>query len=153
VEGAGSGLPKTLASVGIGGAMDSRSSARPRKVASFGPKSSTATQVASGAHLLVDVEFGRQGHRRLGRNERAGHDAKDAPRGRLLYALSQGPGVPGALPGSPAEPNSSSLVKVNQDGTFSVIIDSLNLPTSLEIIKTTAYVATLNGEIWKIDGV
>ena len=39
------------------------------KVVTFGPKSTTATQVASGAPLLVDVEFGR-GHR--------------------LYALSQG---------------------------------------------------------------
>ena len=39
------------------------------KVVSFGPKSPTATEVASGASLLVDVEFGR---------------------GRTLYALSQG---------------------------------------------------------------
>ena len=39
------------------------------KVVSFGPKSPTATEVASGARLLVDVEFGR---------------------GRRLYALSQG---------------------------------------------------------------
>ena len=36
---------------------------------SFGPKSPTATEVASGARLLVDVEFGR---------------------GRDLFALSQG---------------------------------------------------------------
>ena len=39
------------------------------KVVAFGPKSPTATEVASGASLLVDVEFGR---------------------GRTLYALSQG---------------------------------------------------------------
>src|SRR5512133_2411342 len=39
------------------------------KVVSFGPKSPTATEVASGARLLVDVEFGR---------------------GRRLYARSQG---------------------------------------------------------------
>ena len=31
------------------------------KVVSFGPKSATATEVASGSPLLVDVEFGR-GH-------------------------------------------------------------------------------------------
>src|SRR3984893_14417612 len=62
------------------------------KVVSFGPKSTSATEVASGASLLVDVEFGR---------------------GRQLYALSQGPGGPGAPPGSPAQPNSGSLVKVN----------------------------------------
>ena len=101
------------------------------KVVSFGPKSTSATEVASGASLLVDVEFGR---------------------GRQLYALSQGPGVPGAPPGSPAQPNSGSLVEVNGDGTLTVILDDLNLPTSLEFIGTTAYVVTLTGEIWKIDG-
>jgi hypothetical protein len=102
------------------------------KVVAFEPKSSVATEVASGASLLVDVEFGR---------------------GRLLYALSQGPGVPGAPPGSPAQPNTGSLVKVNRDSTFTVITDSLDRPTSLEFIGTTAYVVTLTGEIWKIDGV
>jgi hypothetical protein len=54
------------------------------KVVAFvvlGPQAPTATEVASGASLLVDVEFGR---------------------GRRLYALSQGPGVPGAPDGSPA---------------------------------------------------
>ena len=73
-------------------------------------------------------------------------------RGRSLYALSQGPGVQGAPPGSPAQPNSGSFVEVNTDGTFTVIVDELNLPTSLEFIGTTAYVVTLTGEIWKIDG-
>jgi hypothetical protein len=102
------------------------------KVVAFGPKSSTVREVASGAPLLVDVEFGR---------------------GRLLYALSQGPGVDGAPPGSPAQPDSGALVKVNGDGTFTVITDGLNLPTSLEFIGNTAYVVTLTGEIWRIDDV
>jgi hypothetical protein len=102
------------------------------KVVAFGPKSPTATEVASGAPLLVDVEFGR---------------------GRRLYALSQGPGVPGADPGSPAQPNTGALVEVNGDGTFTVITDGLDRPTSLELIGTTAYVVTLTGEIWRIDGV
>ena len=102
------------------------------KVVAFGPKSPTATEVASGAPLLVDVEFGR---------------------GRRLYALSQGPGVPGAPPGSPAQPNTGALVEVNGDGTFTVIIDGLDRPTSLEFIGNTAYVVTLTGEIWKIDRV
>jgi hypothetical protein len=101
------------------------------KVVSFGSKSTSATMVASGASLMVAVKFGR---------------------GRSLYGLSQGPGVLGAPPGSPAQPNSGSFVKVNGDGTFTVIVDELNLPTSLEIIGTTAYVVTLTGEIWKIDG-
>jgi sugar lactone lactonase YvrE len=101
------------------------------KVVSFGPKSATATQVASGSPLLVDVEFGR---------------------GSTLYALSQGVGS-GGPPGSPALPDTGALVKVNGDGTFTAVIDGLNRPTSLEFIGTTAYVVTLGGEIWKIDGV
>lgn len=101
------------------------------KVVSFGPKSATATEVASGSPLLVDVEFGR---------------------GRTLYALSQGVGS-GDPAGSPALPNTGALVKVNRDGTFTVVTEPLNQPTSLEFIKNTAYVVTLGGEIWKIKGV
>ena len=62
------------------------------KVVSFGPKSATATEVASGSPLLVDVEFGR---------------------GHTLYALSQGIGS-GDPAGSPALPNTGALVKVNR---------------------------------------
>jgi hypothetical protein len=101
------------------------------KVVSFGPKSPTATEVASGASLLVDVEFGR---------------------GRNLYALSQG-AFGGGPPGSPAEPNTGSLVTVNGNGTFTVVADGLDRPTSLEFIGNTAYVVTLSGEIWKFDDV
>jgi hypothetical protein len=101
------------------------------KVVSFGPKSPTATEVASGARLLVDVEFG----------------------GGRLYALSQGIFPVGSPPATPAEHYTGSLVKVNGDGTFTVIMDSLDQPTSLEFIGNTAYVVTLTGEIWKIDGV
>jgi sugar lactone lactonase YvrE len=98
------------------------------KVVSFGPKSSTVTEVASGAPLLVDVEFGR---------------------GSTLYALSQGV-FGGGAPGSPAAPNTGSLVKVNRDRTFTVVADGLDRPTSLEFIGNTAYVVTLGGEIWKL---
>jgi hypothetical protein len=101
------------------------------KVVAFGPKSPTATEVASGASLLVDVQFG--------------------PR-RRLYALSQGD-YSGLGEGSPALPNTGALVQVNGDGTFTVVIDGLDRPTSLEFIGNTAYVVTLTGEIWKIDGV
>jgi hypothetical protein len=39
------------------------------------------------------------------------------------------------------------------DGTFSVLVDRLNLPTSLDFVGDTAFVVTLNGEVWKIDNV
>ena len=102
------------------------------KVVSFGSSSLIAVEVASGAPLLVDVEFGR---------------------GRTLYALSQGDFPPGAPDGSPALPNTGELVAVKSDGTFTVAVDGLNQPTSLEFIGNTAYVVTLGGEIWKIDNV
>ena len=102
------------------------------KVVAFRPNSPTVRDVAAGSRLLVDVEFG--------------------PRHRL-YALSQGFFTPGNPEGSPAEPNTGALVKANRDGTFRVVIDRLNQPTSLEFIGKTAYVVTLGGEIWKINGV
>ena len=88
--------------------------------------------MAAGSRLPVDVEFG--------------------PRQRL-YALSQGVFPPGNPEGSPALPNTGALVKANRDGSFSVVIDRLNQPTSLEFIGKTAYVVTLGGEIWKIKDV
>ena len=66
--------------------------------------------------------------------------------------LSQGD-WDGRFPGSPVLPDTGALVKVNRDGTFTVIIDGLDRPTSLEFIGKTAYVVTLDGEIWKIDNV
>ena len=102
------------------------------RVVAFGPNSSTATEIASGARLVVDVEFGR---------------------GRTLFALSQGFFVPGHPEGSPAEPETGALVEVNGDGTFTTLFEPLDRPTSLELIGTTAYVVTLGGEIWKIENV
>jgi hypothetical protein len=84
--------------------------------------------VASGVPFLLDVEFGGGG----------------------LYALSHwtfDPITDGAVP------NIGALGKVNGDRTFKVITNGLNQPTSLEFIGKTAYVVTLTGEIWKIDGV
>src|SRR5438093_7186300 len=101
------------------------------KDVSFAPNSPTATEVASGAPLLVDVEFG----------------------GDRLYALSQGIFPVGSPPATPALPNTGALVKVNVDGTFTDVFHPLNQPTSLEFIGNTAYVVTLTGQIWKIDGV
>jgi sugar lactone lactonase YvrE len=102
------------------------------KIVSFQPKSPTATDVASGGRLLVDVEFAR------------GHE---------LYALAQGTWPLGNAEGSPALPNTGSLLRVNANGTFTHVADGLNQPTSLEFIGDTAYVVSLPGEIWKIDNV
>jgi len=99
------------------------------RVVAFGSKLPVTT-VAAGAPLLVDVEF--------------------AP-GRTLYALAQGIWN-GVSEGSPALPFTGALVQANEDGTFTVILGGLDRPTSLEFIGNTAYVVTLTGEIWKIDG-
>ncbi|MEL4318590.1 ScyD/ScyE family protein [Leifsonia sp. YIM 134122] len=98
------------------------------KVVSFGRWNPNPRDVASGYSLLVDVEYGACG----------------------LYALSQGDS-PGAVPeGSPALPDSGELLKVNRNGTFSVVVDGLDLPTSVDFRGDTAYVVTLGGEVWKI---
>ena len=73
--------------------------------------------------------------------------------GHSLYALSQGFFVPGHPEGSPAEPNTGSLLRVTDDGSFTPVVDGLNQPTSLEFIGDTAYVVMLSGEVWKIDDV
>jgi hypothetical protein len=101
------------------------------RVVVFGPKSTTATEIAAGARLAVDVEFGR---------------------GRTLFALSQG-FWDGPFEGTPALPNTGALMRVNRHGTLTTVIDGLDRPSSVEIIKNTAYVVTLSGEIWKIDNI
>lgn len=99
------------------------------KVLSFSPRDLTGTEIASGFSLLVDVEFGRCG---------------------AIYALSQGDS-PGEVPaGSPALPDSGELIEANGDGTFSVVIDGLNLPTSVDIVRDTALIVTLNGDVLKV---
>jgi len=69
---------------------------------------------------------------------------------RALFALAQGEFTPGNPDGSPANPNTGKLLKVDGQGGFNVIVRGLNQPTSLELIGETAYVVTLGGEIWKI---
>ena len=102
------------------------------KIVSFQPGSNSVTQVASGGRLLVDVEFGPR------------HD---------LFALAQGEFPAGDPPGSPANPNTGELLRVDGQGGFDVVAEGLNQPTSLEFIGKTAYIVTLGGEIWKIDDV
>ena len=98
---------------------------------SFGPKSLDPVEVASGARMLVDVEYGL---------------------GQTLYALAQGQWDQ-VFPGSPAIPYDGSLLEINEDGTFTVVADGLNLPTSVEFIGNTAYVVGLAGEIFRIPNV
>jgi hypothetical protein len=101
------------------------------KVVAFRAYSQTTKEIISGASLLVGVNFGCDGQ---------------------LYALSHGPGVPGAPAGSPAQPNSGAFVRANNDGTFSFLVDGLNLPASFDFIGSTAYVVTLSGDVLKISG-
>jgi hypothetical protein len=106
------------------------------KVMSFTLNSPSATQVASGAGLdhiglFVDVEFGL---------------------GNSLYALAQG-NWNGPYEGTPADPNTGALLKVNPDGTTSILVAGLNQPTSMEFIGNTAYVVSLAGQVWKIENV
>lgn len=101
------------------------------KVVSFSLNSPSVTSVASGAPLMVDVEFGR---------------------GQTLFALSQGDWS-GNPEGYPALPNTGSLLRVNADGTFSVLADELDRPTSFEIIGNTAYIVTYAGEVWTVDNI
>src|SRR5688572_7346752 len=101
------------------------------KVLTFEEGSSTATQIASGIRLAVDVEFGR---------------------GRTLFALSQG-FWDGPFEGAPAEPNTGALMRVHADGSLTTVVDGLNQPTSMEIIGNTAYVVTLGGEVWTVTGI
>lgn len=97
-------------------------------VSRFGLRSPDPRPVASGYSLLVDVEFGACG----------------------LYALSQGDSPGDVDAGSPALPDSGELLAVNHDGTMTVVAARLDLPTSVDFVRNTAYVTTLNGEVWKI---
>ncbi|MEP6816822.1 MAG: ScyD/ScyE family protein [Marmoricola sp.] len=99
------------------------------KVLAFRVHSPQPRVVASGARLLVDVEIGHRG---------------------TLYALSQGFFTPGHPEGSPADPNTGSLVRADRHGGFETIATGLDRPTSLEIIDNDAYVVTLTGEVWRV---
>jgi hypothetical protein len=101
------------------------------KLVSFLPTSPKIKEVASGAPMIVDVEIGFP---------------------HKFYALSQGDWG-GDFPGSPALPGTGSLLRVNHDGTFTTISEGLNLPTSLEFIDNTAYIVTLTGEVWRVEGI
>jgi hypothetical protein len=99
------------------------------KVVLIRPPLYAASEVASGAPLLVDVEFGHA---------------------NALFALSQGVFPAGGQPAEPALPNTGSLLQVGWDGTLTPVAAPLNRPTSVEIIGTTAFIVTLGGEVWTV---
>ena len=95
------------------------------RVVRLQPQANTATEVARGARLAVDV----------------------AGAGHALYALSQGEFPAGGQPGDPAIPDTGALLRVHQDGSMTPVAEGLDRPSSVQVIGHTAYVVTLNGEI------
>ena len=99
------------------------------RILSFEAGATEATAIAAGGPLLVDVTIGR---------------------GPALLGLAQGE-WDGVEPGSPAAPDTGSLVAVDEEGGFTVLAQEVDRPTSLEIVGNTAYVVTLDGEVLKFD--
>jgi hypothetical protein len=105
------------------------------KVAVLFPGSG-AREVASGARMLIDVEFG--------------------PHGRL-YGLSQGE-WDGVGEGSRAKPNTGRLVVVGWRGDLRPVVGDdgkeleLDRPTSIEFVGNTAYVVSVTGVVYRVDG-
>jgi hypothetical protein len=99
------------------------------RVVAVRARDGSVSPVAAGARLAVDVEFGR---------------------GRTRYVLAQGV-WDGMAEGSPAFPDTGTLFEINDDGSVTSVMEGLDRPTSMEFIGNTAYVITLDGEIWRID--
>ncbi len=101
------------------------------KVIAIDHRTRETRDVASGAPLLVDVERGR---------------------GRTMFALAQGD-WDNVEEGTPAIPGTGSLVELNGDGSMRTVEGGLTWPTSLEIIGNSAYIVTLDGNVWRIDSI
>jgi sugar lactone lactonase YvrE len=105
------------------------------KVVAITPRSDAAVEIASGAPLVVDVEFGPD-HR--------------------LYALSQGiwdlPPLPSNA-GAPASANTGSLTRVDHHGRLTPVAGPLDRPTSVAFSRKSAFVVTLTGKVLEIDGI
>ena len=93
-------------------------------------------EIASGASMLIDVERG--------------------PHGKL-YGLSQGQ-WDGVGEGSRALPDTGRLVVVGRHGDLTPVVDGrgqelvLDRPTSLEFVGATAYVVSVTGDVYRVDG-
>ena len=119
------------------GLEEGRRSGRPRhgKVVAITPWSDEPVVLASGAPLVVDVEFGSD-HR--------------------LYALSQGIWNLPPLPenaGAPASANTGSLTRVDRHGRLTTVVGMLDRPTSVAFSRKSAFVVTLTGKVLRIDGI
>ena len=101
------------------------------KIVAIDAHSGAVSDVAASGPLMVDVERGR---------------------GQTLFGLAQGTHS-NETPGSPADPNTGRLLRVDGHGGFSVVATGLDRPTSLEIIGNTAYVTTFTGQVWAIDDI
>ena len=72
----------------------------------------------------------------------------------MLYAISQGDSPGGNVqPADPAKPDTGRLLRVNRDGSLTVLVDRLNLPTSLHFLGDDALIVTLTGEVWRVNNV
>jgi len=98
------------------------------KIVAIDAHSRAVSDVAASGPLMVDVERGR---------------------GQTLFGLAQGTHS-NDIPGSPADPNTGELLRVDGHGGFSVVATKLDRPTSLEIIGNTAYIVSLAGQIWVV---
>jgi hypothetical protein len=93
-------------------------------------------EVAGGASMLIDVERG--------------------PHGKL-YALSQGQ-WDGIGEGSRALPDTGRLLVVGRHGELTPVVDRdgqelvLDRPTSVEFVGATAYVVSVTGDVYRVDG-
>ena len=101
------------------------------KVVVLNPKHPSPRDVAAGYSLMVDVEAASCG----------------------VYALSQGDSPGNVEPGTPAAPDSGELLRVNGDGTFTVIVEGLDRPTSLSFVGDTAFIVSLDGEVLTVTDV
>ena len=83
-------------------------------------------------------------------------DVERGPHGKL-YALSQGR-WDGVGEGSRAFPNTGRLVIVGRRGDLRPVVDRrgqelvLDRPTSVEFFGDTAYVLSVTGDVYRVDG-
>ena len=83
-------------------------------------------------------------------------DVERGPHGKL-YALSQGQ-WDGVGEGSRALPDTGRLVVVGRHGDLTPVVDGrgqelvLDRPTSVEFVGATAYVVSVTGDVYRVDG-